>query len=204
MLHKKRKYGRNVTYIDKLCLSCGAKFWARTDEDKKGYAKYCTKVCFYKTLVSKQQKECPNCSKIFDIIPSNNDSIFRFCNRQCYIDYRRKNPALMNPNWKGGRTKQKNGYIVILAKDHPFADRLGRIPEHRLVMEGKLGRYLKRDEEVHHKNGIRDDNRPENLELWARSKQPAGSRVEDRIEWAIWFLDQYGYTVDASKAISVD
>ena len=52
--------------------------------------------------------------------------------------------------------------------------------EHILVAEELLGRYLLDGETVHHRNDIRDDNRPENLELWTRP-QPAGIRVSDAL-----------------------
>ena len=65
-------------------------------------------------------------------------------------------------NWKGGRYIDKDGYIVIYRPYHP-------IFEHRLVMEKYLGRQLTSDEDVHHKNGIKTDNRIENLQLITHS-----------------------------------
>lgn len=64
-----------------------------------------------------------------------------------------------------GRTKNNQGYIILTAKTHPYASAHRKIFEHRIIMEQELGRYLRPDEDVHHKNGIKDDNRAENLEV---------------------------------------
>ena len=62
--------------------------------------------------------------------------------------------------------------------------------EHRYVMMLKLGRPLLPHENVHHINGVRDDNRLENLELWS-SSQPPGQRITDKVEWAKAMLSLY-------------
>jgi hypothetical protein len=101
-------------------------------------------------------------------------------------------PCLV-PN-RGLGWKMKDGYKQLLRKDHPNAAKSGCIMEHVVVMSDHLGRPLRKGETVHHKNGIRDDNRIENLELWSHS-HPFGQRLDDKIEWCKEFLEQYGYTV---------
>jgi len=80
--------------------------------------------------------------------------------------------------------------MMLRKKDHPRANPNGYVFEHIVVMEDMIGRPLLPDENVHHKNGIKDDNRPENLELWV-SPQPSGIRVEDAIVWANEILARY-------------
>lgn len=62
-----------------------------------------------------------------------------------------------------GRFKSKKGYVYVQDPENPDANRAGYVPEHRKVLSIKLGRRLRPDEDTHHINHIKDDNRPENL-----------------------------------------
>ncbi|KKK60550.1 hypothetical protein LCGC14_3023240 [marine sediment metagenome] len=95
-----------------------------------------------------------------------------------------------HPQWKGGRAYHSGGYILVHAPEHPHKHHGNYIFEHRLVMEQHLGRYLEPDERVHHINGIRDDNRLENLKLFSSDAEHA-------------IFEGRGIGIDREKAIRV-
>ena len=70
-----------------------------------------------------------------------------------------------NHRWKGGKITTSSGYTWIKNLDHPYKNSQGYVPEHRLVMEKKIGRYLEPYEHVHHLNENKTDNRIENLRI---------------------------------------
>lgn len=87
-----------------------------------------------------------------------------------------------HPSWKGGRRITGKVYTSIWKPDHPFADKEGYVKEHRLVMEKHLGRYLRKDEIVHHINKDTNDNRIENLQLMTHSQHSSHHRIEELVK----------------------
>ncbi len=105
-------------------------------------------------------------------------------------DLAKQRTGVLSPRYINGKSINKDGYVSVKITDLKD-ERFGKpIFEHRLVMEKHLGRKLLSKENVHHKNGIRDDNRIENLELWAKP-QTAGQRVTDLIAFAKEILEAY-------------
>ncbi|CAM3732891.1 HNH endonuclease signature motif containing protein [Mesobacillus zeae] len=83
-------------------------------------------------------------------------------------------PIAGNMHTVTGRKRTPKGYVALCIKSHPFSDSVhGYVFEHRVVMEMKLGRYLELGEVVHHKNGIKHDNRAENLSLMDHGEHTA-------------------------------
>lgn len=160
----------------KICLGCQTPF-EKYRASKTAYCRPCD---------SKKQKtgRCIDCG----------ENIAQTAKR-CWAHANLAKKGAGNHNWTGGRVVDSNGYVVLSDLDsraHPNAWK-GKRPgifEHVKVMSDYLGRPLLAHENVHHKNGDRQDNRIENLELWSRS-QPAGQRVQDKVEWAWQIIKLY-------------
>ncbi len=179
--YKDPKRGNRYRVPERTCEQCGKTFINRHSQ------RYCSKACLgiSQRGIRRPPRKCEWCGNEF--IPVRTTQ--KCCSLRCAYDLGNTKRGLkgeLNPRWKGEIRPQAGGYI------RQYVPRRGYLLQHRLIMEDIIGRPLLRHEEVHHRNGIRDDNRIENLELWIK-RQPGGQRVKDLIEYAHWVLDTYGY-----------
>jgi len=164
--------------VTKNCAHCGGEFKAKAAHADRRI--YCSHKCKgeARTQASLAEKICEGCGKPFLSQPYRG---VRYCSPEC------SNTGMRQKKQRGWAVDKKTGYVRI-GRDNRT------ILQHRVVMEEVLGRPLKPFENVHHKNGVKHDNRPENLEVWV-VKQPKGQRPEDIEEWAIAFLEHRGFSV---------
>lgn len=147
------------------CQKCGKEL------NKKMPAKHCL-PCHNWIIAQARRRPSPKCIDCGRIVFKRQTKRCRDCNsRYMVINPTNPNPGTMekSPAWKGGITKSKRGYIYIKSPNHPFKNKRGYVFEHRLVVEKEIGRFINKTEIVHHINGIKTDNRIENLELTTQS-----------------------------------
>lgn len=159
----------NGAVVEELIHSDNPKFYK--DESGQWWGKYAGNRTRKLAI-----RVCTQCGKKYLVRASN--SITVYCSKSCFGQSKR---GENNPSWISGRRITWSGYVSVIDHTHPNKNRNNCVLEHRLVMEKMLGRYLETYETVHHKNGIRTDNRPENLELWVKS-QPYGVRFNEAIK----------------------
>ena len=105
-----------------------------------------------------------------------NSSVYRLC-KKLGIKPVRKDAGVIYTH---------NGYRMLLKPQHPNADSKGYVREHRLVAEAKIGRLLTEDEVVHHINGDKLDNSPENLEVMTKAEHTSLHATEGETGWAYY------------------
>lgn len=186
--------------VMKKCKNCEKEF-----EEKVSFEKYCTLQCC-KSFQHKKEMERRRSDPEYRRKRNQKEIARRHKKRQEDIEYRkehcedqkrryRRNHGILSEKDlkkapRGAGCLTQFGYRKIHKKDHPNAWKNGDMFEHVFVMAEHIGRALIKGETVHHKNGIKNDNRIENLELWSNS-HPYGQRIEDKVQWCKEFLALY-------------
>lgn len=142
------------------CKYCNVVF--TTNRPKHRPAKYCTQECYFKDKrkISIEYKlNCIFCLRPFNVVRPGYLPKPKFCCHKCYS--LNKRPPFV----------YKNGYKLVYNEKHPRADIRGLVREHLLVMEEKIGRPVLKKESVHHIDGDKTNNHPDNLLLFANHSE---------------------------------
>lgn len=144
------------------CEQCGKPVYRCKGEQKKN-KRFCSPQCASSAQAKNQiSRSCEVCGVEMRLRPS--EAKRRFCSKACNAVVMTKRPMARLHNGKPAR-KDRQGYVVVWEPEHPNKAFHGWQYEHRLIVEKSIERYLGSDEHVHHINGIKDDNRIENLEI---------------------------------------
>ena len=159
---------------EKPCACCGTVFKAKYAQQQ-----YCSVECKVKGTTKNKTVICAECGTSFE---RPHGKTRAYCSRSCANKARakgmKKPEIALDGRAIGDAVKSTNGYLMVRMDGK-------KVMQHRLVMERVIGRPLLPTERVHHKNGNRQDNRPENLELWTgvgtSKKDPHGVRLVDKV-----------------------
>ena len=156
----------------KSCRTCGREFHPHLGRGETSH--WCSRACFYASR--RVHSVCARCGREFYSLKWKPRT---FCSRACWLGRSGRGTTWRNPLLKGERHVSGHGYVYLHAPDHPSVQGkpYKRVAEHRLVMERVLGRRLHPWENIHHKDGNRQNNDPANLEVWVVN-QPAGQASE--------------------------
>ncbi len=155
---EKKKYSKLKGKV-LSCKLCKKKYYCRASAYKKGNSKFCSNQCRTTSgHTAKTKKKLSRASKGRKLTKEHKTKI-------SLGNLKRNEKGERSPIWKGGRFKSKSGYIYIYSPNHPNKLFGNYVAEHRLIMEKHIGRYLTKQEMVHHTNAIKNDNRLSNLRL---------------------------------------
>lgn len=144
------------------CETCGRPVYKQ--KSLQATKRFCSVACANQAQLTGKTKPCEHCGESMYLSPSVEADGRRYCSRECYEAVRIQRSGIGRLHNGRQAIKDAYGYIRIWEPDHPSANQ-GRVPEHRWLMEQQLGRFLASEEHVHHLNGVKDDNRLENLQV---------------------------------------
>jgi endogenous inhibitor of DNA gyrase (YacG/DUF329 family) len=173
------------------CEWCGIEYYRSPAEIRKNRNRFCSLGCANADKGKNGlTKQCVQCGGEFRVSPSQSE--IKFCSHQCKGEARTKRQLDRFHNGRRARL-DSSGYVMVYEPEHPNKWFNGWVYEHRLVAEKTLGRYLKKEEHVHHVNGIKDDNRIENLEVMDGKEHAilSGREYRDEIQKKLARLEEY-------------